>query len=314
MIKIRIFIVIIFLLSCAACVGYQVTARSETDTQPPTLTSDSDTIQASINDGDDVLLGGITATDNKDGDITDSVIISSLSHFISPGVRNISYVVFDSSNLSATLTRTLEYTDYESPKIYLSEPLRYSLNEAGNLDITENMTAQDCLDGNITSQIRYTVDDDSSYYYPVAGDYGVTVQVSNSAGDVCSLPLTVTLTDSSDKDESGRWYPVLSDYIVYTKTGTALDLNSYLTGLMNNNRTYTFGKDDDLLPVRQELDMYGELVTAVDEMGEPLRMGMSDVTISDNVNYNEPGTYTVQYSFTYNEITAATNLTVVVEE
>lgn len=311
--KIRIFIVLIFLLSCAACIGYQVTARTETDTQPPTLTSDSDTIQASISDGDDVLLQGITATDNRDGDITDSVIISSLSHFISPGVRNVSYVVFDSSNLSATLTRTVEYTDYESPKIYLSEPLRYSLNAVSDLDITENMTAEDCLDGNITSQIRYTMSDDS-YYYPVAGDYAFTVQVSNSAGDVCSLPLTVTLTDPSDRDESSRWYPVLSDYIVYTTAGTPLDLNSYLTGLLNNNRTYTFGTDDDLLPVRQELDMYGDLVTAVDEMGEALHMGMEDVTISDNVNYNEPGIYTVQYSFTYNEITAVTNLTVVVEE
>ncbi len=58
------------------------------------------------------------------------------------------------------------------------------------------MKAEDCLDGDLTSQIRTSLND--SLYNAAAGIYQVTVQVSNSAGDVCSgleLTITITVTD-----------------------------------------------------------------------------------------------------------------------
>lgn len=145
--RLRITIVILFVLSGIAFIGYNIANRILSDHTPPVITSDSDTISVSVAAEDSELLAGLTATDNKDGDITDSIRISSMSNFTEPGKRTISYAVFDSSNQAATLTRNLEYTDYVSPKIHQTQPLRFSLNEMDDANLAENMTAEDCIDG-----------------------------------------------------------------------------------------------------------------------------------------------------------------------
>lgn len=73
--------------------------------------------------------------------------------------ESITYVVFDKANQVGTLERTIQYKDYTPPKIHLKEPLRYSTTEVGKANLTENMKAEDCLDGDLTSQIRTSLDD-----------------------------------------------------------------------------------------------------------------------------------------------------------
>ena len=85
---------------------------------------------------------------------------------------------------------------------------------SGNLE--EIMQAQDCLDGDISNQIRVSMGD-TAYSSELTGEYGIVAQVSNSAGDVCSVPLTVTVVDASSQEERGKYYPTLSQYIVYTR-------------------------------------------------------------------------------------------------
>ena len=60
---------------------------------------------------------GIKATDNRDGDLTKEVRISSISHFISGNERTVTYVVFDKSNQMGTLKRTVKYSDYTPTQI-----------------------------------------------------------------------------------------------------------------------------------------------------------------------------------------------------
>lgn len=289
--RLRIAIIVLFVLSGISFAGYNVVSRLAEDHTPPEISCDSDTVSVSVEDEDidQELLEGVTAKDNKDGDLTDAVRVSSMSNFTEPGKRTITYAVFDKAGQAATLTRTLEYTDYTSPQIQLSAPLRYSLEEMSDVSLTENMSVDDCLDGDLTSQIRATYND--SVYIQQPGDYTVTVQVSNSAGDTCSVPLTLTVTDSSDSNEKDKYYPVLSQYIVYTNVGEQVDLASLVVGLERNGSEYLFTDPDAAsLPGARE-----------------------NVSVSGDVDYGTAGTYNVDYQFTSEAgVTATTKLAVVV--
>mgnify|MGYP005760132361 FL=1 len=286
--RLRVTIVLVFVLSVIAFIAYNVLARMVEDHTPPVITCDSDTVTVSVEDDDSALFQGMTAEDNRDGDLTDSIRVSSMSNFTEPGKRTANYAVFDSSNQVATYSRTVEYTDYTSPQIQLSEPLRFSMEQMEDINLAENMTVQDCLDGDISSQIRATFSDNA--YISQAGNYEVTVQVSNSAGDTCSVPLTVTVTDSSDDEEMDKYYPVLSQYIVYTNVGKSVDLNSLVIGLERNGSEYLFEDDNSFL--------HGE---------------RGDVQVSGSVDYKTAGTYTVDYTFTTeDDVSATTKLAVVV--
>ncbi len=284
--RIRLAVVGIFVLSLIAFIVFNIVNRVTTDSTPPVITSESDTVTVSVAAEESELLAGLTATDDEDGDLTGEIMISSMSNFTEPGKRTVSYVVFDASNNASTLTRNLEYTDYTAPQIKLTQPLRYGLNEMEDASLTENMSVQDCLDGDITQQIRATFNDGS--YIAMAGEYGITVQVSNSAGDTCSVPLTVTVTDPAE--ESGKYYPMLSDYIVYAPVGGYVDLTSLLIGLENSSTQYLFADANPSAPG-----------------------GIESVAIGGAVDYNTPGTYTVDYQFTSaSGVTGTTKLAVVV--
>ena len=284
--RIRLAVVGIFVLSLIAFIVFNIVNRVTTDSTPPVITSESDTVTVSVAAEESELLAGLTAADDEDGDLTGEIMISSMSNFTEPGKRTVSYVVFDASNNASTLTRNLEYTDYTAPQIKLTQPLRYGLNEMEDASLTENMSVQDCLDGDITQQIRATFNDSS--YIAMAGEYGITVQVSNSAGDTCSVPLTVTVTDPAE--ESGKYYPMLSDYIVYAPVGGYVDLTSLLIGLENSSTQYLFADANPSAPG-----------------------GIESVAIGGAVDYNTPGTYTVDYQFTSaSGATGTTKLAVVV--
>lgn len=305
--RLRIAVAGLFVLSLIAFIAFNIVDRITADHTPPTITSESDTISVTLkpdkdsdeessdeesggdSDDDAALYQGLTAEDNRDGDLTDSIRVSSMSNFTEPGKREITYAVFDSSNNSATLTRTLEYTDYTSPQIQLSAPLRYTLGEMSDVSLTENMSVEDCLDGDITSQIRASYND--AVYIQQAGDYPITVQVSNSAGDTCTVNLTVTVTDPSGENESQKYYPLLSQYIVYAKVGGSVDYDSLITGFEHNGTEYLFEEeDDDFMPGKR-----------------------GDVDISGDVNFDKAGSYTVDYRFTPEDgVTATTKLVVVV--
>lgn len=288
--RLRIAVMALFVVSLAAFIGYNIYSKMIQDNVPPVLTAETDTISVSVAAEDDSgLYQGLKAEDNRDGDLTDSIRISSMSNFTAPGKREVTYAVFDSSNQGATLTRTLEYTDYTSPQIRLSAPLRYSLQQMDEVNLTENMSVEDCLDGNITSQIRASYND--AVYVQEAGDYAVTVQVSNSAGDTCTVGLTVTVTDPSDETEREKYYPLLSQYIVYAEIGGSVDYKSLITGFERNGTEYLFGQgEDEFMPGSRD-----------------------DVIISGDVNFAEAGTYTVEYQFQREDGAAAsTKLAVVV--
>ena len=161
MTRLRIAVAAPFVLSLATFITYNIVDRITQDHTPRVITCTEDTVSVSVADEDSLLLQGMTAEDNRDGDLTDSIRVSSMSNFTEPGKRTVNYVVFDKANQAATYTRTLQYTDYTSPEIMLSAPLRYSLEDMAEVNLTENMSVEDCLDGDIRQQIRAAYSDSS---------------------------------------------------------------------------------------------------------------------------------------------------------
>jgi len=266
--RVRFLICLIFVIACALFGSYLVKTKMVEDNKPPVITCEEDAITISVKDEDTKLLEGIHAKDNRDGDITDSVRVSSMSHFVK-GKRTVTYAVFDRANNVGTLERTVKYSDYRAPRIYLEKPLRFIISASGELDISEYYTADDCLDGDLTSQVRVLMNE--NYYYMQEGIHEVTLQVNNSAGDVCSIPMEMQIAYNDNDDERAKEYPTLSDYIVYTSLNKEIKESKYLTGISRNNVEYEF---DEISTVSK-----------------------SDVRIESNVDYSKPGIYTVEYSY-----------------
>lgn len=283
--RVRFFISLIFAIACVLFGVYVVKVKMVEDNKPPVIKSETEEITISVKDGEESLLKGITAKDNRDGDLTDAVRVSSMSHFVN-GKRTVTYVVFDKANNVGILERTLKYSDYSSPKIYLQKPLRFIINASGDLDFSEYYTAEDVLDGDLTNQVRVLMND--NYYAMQEGIHDVTLQVSNSAGDVCSVPVEMQIIYNDDDDERAKEYPVLSEYIVYTSVGKEINVSEYLTGISRNG-------------VESEFD-------------ELSYVSRQDIRIESNVDYSKPGVYTVEYSYKAEGAKkAVTKLYVVVE-
>lgn len=286
--QIRLAVILFFVVSCACYSVYTIKDKLTEDRNPPVISFEEDVLVIGDEVTDDTLLEGVTATDEEDGDLTDQVQVASVSRILSDETRTIKYIVFDSANQLGTAERTLKYENYVPPRIYLKEPLRFTVSdyaeEMGDLAIK----ATDLLDGDITSNIRTSYTD--SMYDIKAGKYEVTFQVNSSAGDTCIVTMNMVLVDNVD--EAGKYYPVLKDYIAYTTVGKELKLSSYLKGIESSDETYIFGEE-----------------------GTPANITASNVTIKSKVDYDTPGTYTVDYSYTTRDkVKATTTLYVVVEE
>lgn len=251
--------------------------RSGVDIRGPVIHTDGALLEVSVNDTEDILLEGVTARDSSDGDVTDSVEVENISTFYSDKKRLVTYVAFDSDNHVARATRELKYTDYESPKFILSEPLQY-LPGAVNLKVS----AVDALDGDITSAIKLVTDDAITTDQP--GKYPATFQVSNSAGDVSSLPVTIEIVERVQ----GAPQILLTSYLDYIPVGAQFDPLSYIDSAVIGSRQY---------PVEQGAGNFNKEDRARDE---EVVVGTDMIAVSSGVDTSSPGTYQVEYSITVN--------------
>ena len=144
---------IVALALCAASLvgggAYAFISAYQKDTTPPVLSAEKAEVTASIEATDEELKNGVVAVDKKDGNVSGSVMIDNIKKKEDgSGDFDITYVGFDHSSNLGKLTRTLHYTDYESPKFELSDALRFPAGKQTNL--LSYFSATDCIDGNIT--------------------------------------------------------------------------------------------------------------------------------------------------------------------
>ena len=122
----RICAVILLVLSLLLAGWANLRYYGSMNTDHPVLTSSEALLELGIQEPPEALLRGLSASDATDGDLTDKIMVASMSHFLEPGILNVKYVVFDAHNNSATLTRRVHYTDYQPPVFTLEKALRRS--------------------------------------------------------------------------------------------------------------------------------------------------------------------------------------------
>ena len=279
----RIWLYLFLMLACVfALIAYRRIDRLTTDNTPPQITVQEQLLQVSVLDGHGVLLQGVSAADDKDGDVTDSLVVESVKLNDQDGMVTVTYAAFDRSGNAAKAQRQVQYTDYESPKFALDAALLFAENTG--FDALSVITAEDMLDGDITHWIRATSLDENSI--GVAGDHEIEFRVTNSLGETVRLVLPVEVYAPG----TYQGYLELTDYLVYLNTGDIFDAGDYLSSYTLSGKTY---------PMDQVLS---------EELS---------VEISSDVDTNVPGVYMVTYMVTCTRnavaYTGCSKLIVVVE-
>lgn len=258
----------ILVLLIAACVvgyyGYRALDLARTDTKAPKIEIDTERLEVSVLDPKSALLRGVTATDNADGDVTESVVVESISLLDTDGTISVSYAAFDSTGNVAKATREAKYTDYESPKLTLKGPLLYTYGS--NFDVLSTISAADMIDGDIQHRVRAAALEEDSIAN--LGTHQVRFQVNNSLGDTMMLELPVEVY-AADAYNAGL---TLTEYLIYLPVGADFSPASYL-------ETFTLrGEATNLkngLPGNYTLRTKGEVQT------------------------QQPGVYSMEYRVTY---------------
>ncbi len=264
--KMRKWIPVIALVLCLlAFAAYRIFDRVVTDKVSPRITVEEtgDILQVSMNDPDSVLLQGVTAQDNKDGDVTDSLIIESVANINQNHQVVVTYAAFDRAGNVAKAQRTVQFTDYRSPRFTLSGPLAFPYgSRTGVLDY---IGAVDGLDGEIGYRVKTTMMDDTTI--TAEGIHNVLFRVTNSLSDTAELVIPVEVYDADQHDAD----LFLKEYIVYILVGSAFDAESYL----------------------KEYRLFGETT----DLTRGISGGLT-LDTTGTVNVNEPGVYTVGYTVT----------------
>ena len=274
------------ILCGASAVGYGVTTANvdaHSFRREPVISMEESSICLNVSDGETEILSGVTAQDAEDGDVTESLTIESVSSFFPDRSREATIAAFDSDGNVSRVVRKITYRDYTSPRIYLKAPLE--LKTTDTTQLREFLQAKDCLDGDLSDEIRIVSEDGMR---PDSGSYRVHLQVTNSAGDTTDIPVSVTFYDYDARQGNARL--LLSDYLIYVKKGEQPDWKQYLKGLIRNGKEQDWNSEDS-----PEIDK-------------------NSIQIHDPADTDTPGVYETEYSLDSNGYIGNVRLVVVVEE
>lgn len=265
--KIKNWLLVLLIILCAAAFyGYRTWDEIRTDTQAPEITVDAQIPELSVADDKAALLQGITAKDKRDGDVSASLVVESVSLLDSTGRLMVKYAAFDSAGNVAKVQREAVFTDYKSPKFTVKGPLLYRYGY--DFDVLSTVGATDVIDGEIQHRVRATALEDHSI-----AEYGihqVEFRVTNSLGDTSTITLPVEVYDPKLYEAELN----LKEYLIYLPVGAEFKAASYLNvfSLMGEKMVL-----DGRLPTNYTLKTAG------------------------TVDTQTPGVYPVEYRVTYTE-------------
>lgn len=183
----EICLIIIVLIGTGA---YFIQNRLNEHNEPPVITIAEGSDSFSVTATDEDFLRGVSAEDKEDGNVTESIIIESISQIYDGNTRSIVYVAFDSNNHVQKLEREIHYTDYKSPEFTNSAQI--TVPTGATREILDELKANDVIDGDISSQIKLEI---NRVQAGIPGKYPVRATVTNSCGDVVTMDVLVTVQD-----------------------------------------------------------------------------------------------------------------------
>ncbi|MDP2895660.1 MAG: DUF5011 domain-containing protein [bacterium] len=241
---------------------------------------------------------GFTATDNYDGNLTGSVVVTGSINHTQLGTYTLRYNVSDSSgNPALEKTRTVNIVDSLSPVITLSGDNPMGL-EAGTPYSEPGYSATDNYDGDITASVAVT----GSVNHTVLGNYSLRYNVSDSSGNpAAEKTRTVNVIDTTPPSISllGEVSMTIEFGTPYTELGyTATDnydgdltATVAVSGSVDHTTvgSYTLRynvSDSSGNPAEQKT----RTVRVVDSVPPEITLlGDNPVTIEGGTPYEEPG-------------------------
>lgn len=291
-----------------------------TDTTPPVITLDP--LSQLINQGDPYTPPTVTATDDMDGDLTESIVIGGDTVDTNTlGTYEVTYDVTDAAGNSAeqqihtatvalnpngdddgdgvinfndqcpntpadTIVDDTGCEDTTPPVISVDPASQVVLK--GDDYVAPTVTATDNVDGDLTSSIETSGEADVDTN--TKGTYTLTYTVSDTAGNTATATHTITVTDNPNADDDGDGVSNGNDHCPNTPADTIVDD----TGCPD-----TTAPEITVSPAEQTIeigiDTYTEpTVTETDNSGETLTATQG----GDTVDTNTLGTYVVTYTAT----------------
>ena len=301
------------------------------DTLPPVITR-LGTTPVTVECHSAYTDAGATATDNCSGDLTASISVENPVNVNAPGSYTVRYRVSDAGgNSAAEVTRIVNVVDTTKPVITLTGSADLSM-ECGSAYVDSGATAADLCGGNLSSSIVLTNPVNAN----VLGVYTVRYNLSDaSANSAVEVTRTVSVVDSTLPVITllGTSAVTVECHGTYTDAGaTALDAcagdltaSILVTSPVNVNApgaytllynvndgngnsalelTRTVNVVDTTLPVITLLGtspvtvechgLYADAgATALDSCAGDLTAG---IVVTNPVNVNVPGAYTVLYN------------------
>ena len=214
-------LLIFTVLCCGAFVAYRYKTVDMLDRKSPVITMSDEIIEVTVDYEDADLLAGITATDDRDGDVTSSLLVERMMYIDKDKVAAIKVAAFDKSGNVAKAERKVKIVDYESPKFTLSKPLVFP--EGSTFDAFACISAYDIFDGNISERIKGVLKSEHPSGNVMDGDM-VEFRVSNSLGDPSYLEVPIKMYQSGEFNTD----VVLDTYLVYIKKDTSFNAREHL--------------------------------------------------------------------------------------
>lgn len=278
-------LLMLLLMSVAVLGGYAILVADRVDNEAPVITMDTEELVLSVSEAQSGLLKGVRAEDNKDGDVTASLVVESLYGINKDAKATVTYAAFDEAGNVTKAGRRVQFTDYHSPRFKLSRALVFEFGYVkGVMDAVEVM---DILDGDISHRLKATM---LTYGSTVTaeGSHEVQFRATNSLGDTAELVLPVEVYPA----DSYNGELELKEYLIYLSVGDSFRPEAYLKALRTR---------------QQELMLQPNYPEGV------------QVRIQNGVNTSTPGVYAVTYTVTHTdergqETTGYSRLMVVVEE
>ena len=198
----RLFAIVMLALTALSVCGvivYTVYKNKAVGGASPEIQFAQDEIRIQTGDGYEKMLEGVTATDAEDGDVTDSVMVESISKFVEEDVVNVTYAAFDSQNHVSRAERRIRYTNYQHPRFSMSGPMVFMSKNVG--DLMNDIGVTDMIDGDISVKAHASFDDTSSALAS-AGEHQVELSAANSLGDTVRLQVPVKVVEDVPHSES----------------------------------------------------------------------------------------------------------------
>ena len=187
-------IMTLFLISIIIYIAIWYKDKSNVDSTVPVIQMSQNQIEVSVKDKK-ALLKGVIAKDAKDGDITNKIVVESISKFVDKKehICNVTYAVSNSGGHVAKASRKVKFIDYTSPRFVLKKPL--CLETGSDTGVEDIIGAKDIIDGDISNKVKILSSDISTN---ISGDNTVTAQVTNSLGDTVKLKATVIIKQQNN--------------------------------------------------------------------------------------------------------------------